>query len=123
MDSFGRYTFQYQPSSDDTEYLQVGVQMSISAEASLGDMLNFFDSFLKASGYVYDGEIQIVKDETETPKFDKPWTTTESNQDFWNEDGISLTGNPGVLGGGLLGGLSEDYICFKTSSDNNIVTF
>jgi len=97
--------------------------MSISAEASLGDMLNFFDSFLKASGYVYDGELKIVENEPETPKFDKPLATTGSNQDFWYEDGISLTGNPGVLGGGLKGGMSDDYICFKPSLDSNLVTF
>ena len=43
-----------------------------------------------------------------------------SNQDYWKEDGFSLTGNPGtaspdtiVFGGsGLLGGMSDDHITF-----------
>jgi hypothetical protein len=34
--------------------------MSISGEASLPDMLNFFTDFLRAAGYVFDGELEIV---------------------------------------------------------------
>ena len=44
------------------------------------------------------------------------------NQDYWEEDGFSLTGNPGtaspdsiVLGGSRLpGGMGDDYITFTT---------
>ena len=34
--------------------------MSISSEASLPDMLNFFTDFLRASGYVFNGELEIA---------------------------------------------------------------
>jgi hypothetical protein len=34
--------------------------MSISGEAALPDMLNFFTDFLRAAGYVFDGELEIV---------------------------------------------------------------
>ena len=47
-----------------------------------------------------------------------------SNQDYWKEDGFSLTGNPGTIssdasdainafrGSGLLGGMGDDHITF-----------
>jgi hypothetical protein len=49
-----------------------------------------------------------------------------SNQDFWEYDGISLTGNPGtassdtiVFGGsGLLGGMGDDSITFLSDGIN-----
>jgi hypothetical protein len=63
MNSYGRYTVTYEPSDDPCEYLQVAVQMSISSEATLPDMVNFFTDFLRASGYVFDGELKLVNDE------------------------------------------------------------
>lgn len=60
MSSFGKYNVSYTPSDDPCEYLQVAVEMSISSEATLPDMLNFFTDFLRASGYVFDGELEIV---------------------------------------------------------------
>jgi hypothetical protein len=60
MNPYGRYTVSYTPSDDPCEYLQVSTQMSISGEASLPDMLNFLTDFLRASGYVFDGELEIV---------------------------------------------------------------
>ena len=47
---------------------------------------------------------------------------TMTNQDFWEEDGISLTGNPYAapdtlnIGGGLPGGMGDDHITFSSSS-------
>lgn len=132
MDSFGRYVLQYQPGNDDTEYLQVGIQMNISAEATLADMTAFFDSFLKAAGYYYDGELQIVEDKPKQKTYEicEPASPTarinwENSQDFWDEDGHSLTGNPWIatVGSGMLGGLGEDHLCLKTSFGNNVVTF
>ena len=48
---------------------------------------------------------------------------TMTNQDYWSEDGFSLTGNPGAaasdtltLGGGLPGGMGDDHIVFSSSS-------
>ena len=47
-----------------------------------------------------------------------------SNQDYWQEDGISLTGNPGAaspdtlnLGSVLPGGMGEDHISFNYNND------
>lgn len=61
MDSTGRYVVRYEPSNSEHEYLQTRIEMSISDEASYDDMANFFDCFLKAAGFIYDGSLQIVK--------------------------------------------------------------
>jgi len=62
MNSSGRYTISYTPSNDPAEYLQTTVQMGISSEANLADMAAFFTDFLRASGYVFDGALEIVRE-------------------------------------------------------------
>ena len=49
--------------------------------------------------------------------FESTYESSLANQDFWEEDGISLTGNPYAspdtivfTGSGVLGGLGEDHI-------------
>lgn len=49
--------------------------------------------------------------------FESTYESSLANQDFWEEDGISLTGNPYAspdtivfTGSGVLGGLEEDHI-------------
>jgi len=58
--------------------------------------------------------------------FESTYESTLPNQDFWEEDGISLTGNPTadpdmlVIGSGLLGGLGEDHISLNLPSTFNL---
>jgi hypothetical protein len=60
MTEFGRYRLTYEPPSKNFGYqIETDIQMSISAEADLERMCDFFDSFLRASGYVFDGKVQI----------------------------------------------------------------
>ena len=66
MESTGRYVVRYEPSDSRHEYLQTRIEMSISDEATFDDMANFFDAFLKAAGFVYDGELQVVNPEKDT---------------------------------------------------------
>ena len=56
-------------------------------------------------------------------KFESTYESTISNQDFWKDDGISLTGNPFYspdnivfTGSGLPGGMEEDHISFSQPS-------
>ena len=70
MDSFGRHTVSYTPSNDPAEYLQIDLRMSISSEATLPDMLNFFTDYLRASGYVFEGSIQIIDTDKEEEYFE-----------------------------------------------------
>lgn len=120
MNSLGRYVLQYQPADeiDNCNYLQVGIQMTISDEATVNDMVDLFDAFLKASGYVYDGQLKIVEEDKTKPVFN-------SSQDFWDEDGVSLVGNSwlATAGSGLCGGSGEDHLSFHTNFGNNVVTF
>ena len=60
MNTAGRYYLTYDPRPEyATEYLEPDIRMSIDGEANLEQMCSFFDSFLKAAGYVYDGEVTI----------------------------------------------------------------
>jgi hypothetical protein len=61
--------------------------MEIGSEATLPEMLEFFADFLRASGYVFDGDIVI-----DNPR--EPLTCEKHWDNFWAEDGISMTGNP-----------------------------
>jgi hypothetical protein len=60
MNTAGRYYLTYDPRSEyTTEYLEPDIRMSIDSEANLEQMCSFFNSFLKAAGYVYDGGVSI----------------------------------------------------------------
>jgi hypothetical protein len=50
--------------------------MSIDSEADLNEMCRFFNSFLKAAGYVYDGEVDIV-----SSIFTSPFAEEDSVED------------------------------------------
>jgi hypothetical protein len=60
MDTYGRYRLQFEPHLDD---FSPSVTMEITGQSSLDQMLSFFDCFLKANGYVYDGEVTILDEE------------------------------------------------------------
>jgi hypothetical protein len=66
MTDFGRYRLTFTP--PDLRFgahTDTTIDHSISAEADLDRMCDFFDSFLRACGYVYDGKVDIVPPETE----------------------------------------------------------
>ena len=58
--------------------------------------------------------------------FESTYESSLPNQDFWENDGISLTGNPFsspdmlVIGSRLPGGLGEDHTSFNLSSTLNL---
>lgn len=128
METSGKYTVRYTPSNDPHEYLQVAVEMSISSEATLSDMAAFFTDFLRASGYVFDGELAITEPfKEETPE------SLRSN--FWEDDGVSYVGNPWearpgndtldtvYTGSGLFGAAGEDHLSFNSCFGKDVVTF
>ena len=53
--------------------------------------------------------------------FESTYESSIPNQEFWEYDGISLTGNPNpspdmlVIGSGISGGLGDDHISFNSS--------
>ena len=66
MLEFGKYTLKYEPPSETPE--DHSVEMTISSEANLPQMLEFFSSFLRAAGYEFDGKELCL--EREAPNFD-----------------------------------------------------
>ena len=57
---FGTYRLTFEPPSD---LITPGVEMTLSGEADLSQMLYLFETFLQASGYVLKGDLQIVEPE------------------------------------------------------------
>ena len=69
MTDFGRFRLSYEPGKSDphSDILDHTVEMTISGEADLNNLLPFFTCFLRASGYIVDGEVQIVNDRDNDP--------------------------------------------------------
>ena len=63
MTNFGRFRLSYDPGPHDpySGCVDHSVEMSISGEAGLPALVNFFDSFLRANGYTYEGKLKIVE--------------------------------------------------------------
>jgi hypothetical protein len=58
--------------------------MTISGEADLQQLLSFFESFLRANGFVFEGELRIVDREEEF--FD--------SRDYWKGKFFNLLNAP-----------------------------
>ena len=61
MTDFGLYRLIYEPGAYDPRsgILDHTVEMTISGEAELSNLLPLFASFLRATGYVFEGELEI----------------------------------------------------------------
>jgi hypothetical protein len=119
MFEFGKYTLKYEPPASDG--IEPTVNMSISSEANLTEMLDFFQTFLKASGYYIADDQELTLDSVSPVSFSNTATTGSfsfSDQSFWEDDGFSFTGNPYaandslILGSRLPGGMATDVISF-----------
>ena len=94
---FGVYRVSYTPTSDyDTAYVEPTINMSISGEANLDQMLSFFDSFLKASGYVYEGNLEVV--EPKKSKLDNTISVGEPRHGFYPSPWYGSTVASGISG-------------------------
>lgn len=127
MNTFGRYSLSYTPgTSFNSEYIEPTVNMEISAEASLSDMLKLFESFLQATGYVLDGK-SLFLDYPETENNSRE----SSDQSFWFDDGFSLTGNyKDSQANDQLFSLTlpysvtpSDHLSFRSNFGNDVITF
>ena len=135
MIEFGKYTLKYEPPTSGG--IEATVDMSISSEASLSEMLEFFTSFLKASGYYIDENKELVIDRKAPDFSDVPDKWGFSN---WDAGAFSPTEYSGVVGGdfviagaGLPGGMGDDIISFGSArpaqdvktdtSGSDVITF
>ncbi len=126
MITFGTYRLTYTPPEETFGSVESTVDMSISSEADLNDMLGFFEDFLRATGYQLDNSVLQLEDRD---------TSNSPCQDFWEDDGTSLIGNPwnarlgddtletAFIGTRLFGGEGEDHLSFRSSFGNDVVTF
>jgi len=113
MACFGTYRLTYTPSGEGSP-IEPAIDMRISGEASLAEMLSTFESFLLASGYQI-GDQELV--------LETRLNVSPSDQSYWDEDGISLVGNPWTdfgrdddrifVGSGVRGGMSSDVVKFS----------
>jgi hypothetical protein len=80
MLEFGKYTLKYTPpDGSPTDHC---IEMSISSEATLYQMLEFFQSFLRAAGYEFDGKEMCL--ERTAPDFgDVPEKWDMDSVDYW----------------------------------------
>jgi hypothetical protein len=116
MTDFGRYRISYEPGPFDpySGVLEHAVEMSISGQASIEQMLSFFDAFLKANGYVYDGEVQIVEGEE---AFDKQYWQSKylellrSPSETVSHYNVTCQGSQGV-----------DFVPFSSSVADDLFT-
>ena len=80
MTDFGRIRLTYEPGPPDPHsgVLEHSVEMTISGEADLQQLLSFFESFLRANGFVFEGRVEIVSSDE----------TLDNN--FWKEKYLEL---------------------------------
>ena len=85
MTEFGKYVLRYKAPKGSGESK---VKMVIGSEATLPDMLQFFADFLRASGYVFDGDI-VIDNPRESLTCEKHW------DNFWGGDTV-IPGSAGT---------------------------
>jgi len=115
MTTFGTYRLSYEPPAGS---MDASIDMSISAEADLEQVTEFFTSFLRAAGYPidYSEVLEVTGPEEETEeKIAKP---RDGWGDDWGDNGFSLVGNPWESF--VPGAYSEDTLCFSTVSTGNV---
>ena len=103
MTDFGRFRLAYEPSdhSPFDDVLDHSVEMTISGEASLENMTSFFTCFLRACGYIVDGELEVVSETV----------TTRPSPYGGALNAITTSGSQGV-----------DFVPFASMADD-IITF
>jgi hypothetical protein len=64
---YGTYRLTYTPPNDPgADYPLINIEMSTSGDASVDQMLRFYEAFLAAAGYILKGELQIVEPEKDS---------------------------------------------------------
>ena len=59
---YGTYRLTYTPPNDpNADYPLINIEMSTGGDASVDQMLRFFEAFLAAAGYVLKGDLQVVE--------------------------------------------------------------
>lgn len=111
---YGTYRLTYTPPASDgyTEYPDITIDMSTGGDASISQMLRFYEAFLSAAGYILNGELQVVED-----KPNEAEGTEDSYGSFYYEDALHFTEGPrwssdtlSFSNSGMVGGLYNDVV-------------
>lgn len=91
MNQFGKYSLSYiPPDPEETGLSEIEpiINMTVSSEASLADMLRLFETFLKSTGYQIDGKELCLErsapDFNDFDLFDSPWSSQSTVVNFEN---------------------------------------
>jgi len=59
---YGTYRLTYTPPAPDgnEEYPLIAIEMSTGGDANVEQMLRFYEAFLAASGYILNGDLEVV---------------------------------------------------------------
>ncbi len=65
---YGTYRLSFTPpeSTGLEDYPNIAIEMSTGGDASVDQMLKFFEAFLSAAGYQLKGDLQVVEPEKDT---------------------------------------------------------
>jgi hypothetical protein len=96
MLEFGKYTLKYEPPSETPE--DHSVSMTISSEANIPQMLEFFSSFLRAAGYEFDGK-ELCLERTAPDFGDISDFGTNSGASMWRDHSNMGSYGPNYWGG------------------------
>jgi hypothetical protein len=96
---YGTYRLTFEPPADQ---ITPSVEMTLSGEADMSQMLAMFESFLQAAGYVLKGDLRVIERATEY----YPWATYPGSE--FNPIGSEF--NP------------IDFMGFTANSDD-VITF
>ena len=60
---YGTYRLTYTPPAPDgnEEYPLIAIEMSTGGDANVEQMLEFYEAFLAASGYILKGDLEVVE--------------------------------------------------------------
>lgn len=94
---YGTYRLSYTPPNDPgSEYPLINIEMSTSGDATVNQMLQFFEAFLAASGYILKGDLQVIERELERD----PWSITTQGSQATDFVPFSAFGNDVISFGG-----------------------
>ena len=107
---YGTYRLSYTPpaSTGEEDYPNIAIEMTTGGDASVTQMLQLFEAFLSAAGYILKGDLQIVEEKAKEwePEFSTtaPYIAPTYDWSAWGDDGFSLVGNPiyGASGSDIL---------------------
>ena len=108
---YGTYRLSFTPpeSTGLEDYPNIAIEMSTGGDASVDQMLRFFEAFLAAAGYILKGDLQIVEPEEEPRKSPYNYVTIAGGE---SSDYIPFGAYAGVPPSGISGAVGTDTISF-----------